>query len=216
MAVSPLGRPIPGRKETPASRRPGRFTNTAVLKFDGTVCWQQHLQVFKAIAKLNGWGDETAALQLFAHLEGEVLNVALLMPEGEQGLSGYYNSPERLAVFRRREIVDRFRVWESHSEQRRGPPPGTNVHRVRWWWLVIPESPRFFYGGSLMTVASPEVEPHNPVSVELFEPGISPEIGNALTQSSSEEGLSPLVVRLICAVHQENPTEEKVPPDAEA
>ena len=44
------------------------------------------------------------------HLEGEALNVALLMLEGEratweglsQGLSGYYNSPGRLAVFRRR------------------------------------------------------------------------------------------------------------------
>ena len=53
--------------------------------------------------------DGTAALQLFAHLEGEALNVALLMPEGEranweclsQGLSDYYNSPGRLAVFQR-------------------------------------------------------------------------------------------------------------------
>ena len=51
-----------------------------------------------------------AALQLYAHLEGEALNVALLMPEGEranregllQGLSNYYNSPGRLAVFRRK------------------------------------------------------------------------------------------------------------------
>ena len=53
--------------------------------------------------------DETAALQLFAHLDGEALNVTLLMPEGEranweglsQGLSDYYNSPGRLAEFRR-------------------------------------------------------------------------------------------------------------------
>ena len=60
--------------------------------------------------KSNGWTDGTAVLQLFAHLEGEALNVALLMPEGEranweclsQGLSDYYNSPGRLAVFRRR------------------------------------------------------------------------------------------------------------------
>ena len=51
-----------------------------------------------------------AALQLFAHLDGEALNVALPMPNGEranweclsQGLSDYYNSPGRLAVFRRR------------------------------------------------------------------------------------------------------------------
>ena len=84
----------------------GRFTNTVVPKFDGDGCWQQHLQIFNAIAKSNGWTDETAALQLFAHLEA--LYVALLMPEGEranreglsQGLSNYYNSPGRLAVFR--------------------------------------------------------------------------------------------------------------------
>ena len=32
----------------------------------------------------------------------------------------------------------------------------------------------------------------------------------------NQEGLSPLVARLIRAVQQENPAEEKVPPDAEA
>ena len=132
------------------------------------------------------------ALQLSAPLDGEALNVALLMPEEErakwegllQGLSDYYNSPGRLLVFRRqfesatrrpgmdpatfateleilavrgfgdmgkhardwmirdkfiaaqrscglrrhldgvssdtpiRDIVDRCRVWESHSEQK--------------------------------------------------------------------------------------------------
>ena len=49
------------------------------------------------------------ALQLFAHLEGEALNVALLMPEDQRdsldglskALSEYYNSPGRLAIFRR-------------------------------------------------------------------------------------------------------------------
>ena len=88
----------------------GRFTNTAVPRFNGDNCWQQHMQIFQAIVKLNGWTDETAALQLYAHLDGEALNMALLMPEGEradwkglsQGLSDYYNSPGRLAVFRRR------------------------------------------------------------------------------------------------------------------
>ena len=59
--------------------------------------------------KSNGWSEGTAALQLFAHLEAEALNVALLMPKGERekweglsnGLSEYYNSPERLVVVRR-------------------------------------------------------------------------------------------------------------------
>ena len=52
----------------------GRFTNTAVPKFDGNGCWQQHLEFCIALAKSNGWMDETAALQLFAHLEGEEEN----------------------------------------------------------------------------------------------------------------------------------------------
>ena len=58
-----------------------RFTNTAVPRFDGTGCWQQHLLVFEAITKWNGWSPDTAALQLFAHLDGEALQVALLMPD---------------------------------------------------------------------------------------------------------------------------------------
>ena len=48
----------------------GRFTNTAIPRFDSGGCWQQHLQMFQAIVKLNGWTDGTAALQLFAHLDG--------------------------------------------------------------------------------------------------------------------------------------------------
>ena len=74
--------------------------------------------------KLNGWVDEMAALQLFAHLEGEALNVAPLMPERERdtreelswGLSDYYDSPGRLAVFRRK--------FES-ATRREGEDPAT-------------------------------------------------------------------------------------------
>ena len=53
-----------------------RFTNTAVPRFDGGGCWQQHLQIVQAIVKSNGWSEGTAALQLFTHLDGEALNVA--------------------------------------------------------------------------------------------------------------------------------------------
>ena len=50
-----------------------------------------------------------AALQLFAHLDGEALQVALLMPDRNRErwkdfvdeLSAYYNTPGRLMVFRR-------------------------------------------------------------------------------------------------------------------
>ena len=36
--------------------------------------------------KSNGWPEETAALQLFAHLQEEALIVALLLGEGEAGV----------------------------------------------------------------------------------------------------------------------------------
>ena len=57
-----------------------RFTNTALLVFSGAECWFQHFHIVQAIVKSNGWSEETAALQLFAHLKGEALNVALLLP----------------------------------------------------------------------------------------------------------------------------------------
>ena len=51
----------------------------------------------------------TAALQLIAHLDGEALNVALLVPEGQrrcpgvllETLSAHYTSPGRLAKYKR-------------------------------------------------------------------------------------------------------------------
>ena len=57
----------------------------------------------------NGWDEMTAALQLIAHLDGEALNVALLVPEGQrrrpgvllETLSAHYTSPGRLARHRR-------------------------------------------------------------------------------------------------------------------
>ena len=61
--------------------------------------------MFAAIACSNCWSPTTAALQLFAHLDGEALNVALLMPveEREQwtvlarGLSSYFILPRKIA-----------------------------------------------------------------------------------------------------------------------
>ena len=37
--------------------------------------------MFEAIVCSNGWDDVTAALQLVSHLDGDALNVALLIPE---------------------------------------------------------------------------------------------------------------------------------------
>ena len=88
----------------------GHFTNTPIPTFSGAECWFQHFHIIKAIIKLNGWSEETAVLQLFAHLEGEALNMALLLPKEKREswpgivneLSAYYRSPGRLAVLRRR------------------------------------------------------------------------------------------------------------------
>ena len=57
----------------------------------------------------NGLDDVTAALQLLAHLDGEALNVALLVPESQRAvpeflinaLSDHYNSPGRRAEYKR-------------------------------------------------------------------------------------------------------------------
>ena len=56
----------------------------------------------------NGWDDVTAALQLLSHLDGDALNVALLVPESQQVLSGvlmrslseHFGSPGRLAQYK--------------------------------------------------------------------------------------------------------------------
>ena len=57
----------------------------------------------------NGWDDITAALQLLSHLDGDALNVALLVPESQRMLSGvlvrslseHYDSLGRLAAYKR-------------------------------------------------------------------------------------------------------------------
>ena len=46
----------------------------------GTTSWEQYGQVFDAIVLSSGWDDATSALQLLSHLEGDALNVALLVP----------------------------------------------------------------------------------------------------------------------------------------
>ena len=37
----------------------------------------------------NGWDDVTVALPLLSHLDGDALNVALLVPESRQELPGF-------------------------------------------------------------------------------------------------------------------------------
>ena len=86
-----------------------RFTTTPVPRYDGVSDWDQYREVFEAIVASNGWDDLTAALQLIAHLDGEALNVALLVPDDQrkrpgvlvETLTAHYTSPGRLAKHRR-------------------------------------------------------------------------------------------------------------------
>ena len=65
--------------------------------------------MFEAIVRSNGWDSDTAALQLFSHLEGDALNVAHLIPLTRRlsrsglvdALTAHYGSPGRLADYRR-------------------------------------------------------------------------------------------------------------------
>ena len=56
----------------------------------------------------NGWNDVTAALQLLSHLDGDALNIVLLVTESQRvvpgflinSLSNHFNSPGRLAEYK--------------------------------------------------------------------------------------------------------------------
>ena len=99
----------PGVPQVVRAPRQAAFTTTKVPRFGGTTSWEQYRQVFDAIVRSNGWDNDTAALQLFSHLEGDALNVALLVPISRRlsrtglvdALSAHYGSPGRLADYRR-------------------------------------------------------------------------------------------------------------------
>ena len=100
--------PTPTPWIQPAQPRLASFTTTEVPKFSGSTSWDRNRQVFDATIKSNGWDDATVALYILSHLEGDALNVALLVPEAtwatQIGLVGaltdHYGSPGRLADFR--------------------------------------------------------------------------------------------------------------------
>ena len=98
------------RSAIPAQTSGGSgFTSTSVPMYAGKSSWDQYQHVFEAIVCSNGWYGVTAALQLVSHLEGDALNVALLVPASQRVLPGVlvgalseqYGSPGRLAEYRR-------------------------------------------------------------------------------------------------------------------
>ena len=96
------------RPTWPVQMKPVVFTSTRVPKFAGVTSWEQYRRVFNAIMQSNGWSDATAALQLLTNLEGDALNVALLVLEVRLvtrtelvgALTEHYGSPG-LADYRR-------------------------------------------------------------------------------------------------------------------
>ena len=98
------------RAENRLLRTPGFQPVMNTPRFGGTTSWEQYRQVFDVIVFSNGWDDATAALQqLLSHLEGDALNMALLVPMSRRtsrgglvdALSAHYGSPGRLADYRR-------------------------------------------------------------------------------------------------------------------
>ena len=82
----------PAPSENRRQPRQARFTSTPVPRYSGKSNWEQYREIFEAIVCSNGWDDVTAALQFLSHLDGDALNVALLVPESQRVV------PDRLLV----------------------------------------------------------------------------------------------------------------------
>ena len=103
-----LGQLTLTRQISPVRSKLAVLTSTKVPKFSGVTSWDQYRQVFDAIVWSNGWDDATVALQLLSHLDGDALNVALLVPEVKRttrdglirALTEHYGPPGRLAYYR--------------------------------------------------------------------------------------------------------------------
>ena len=111
----------PGGRNSSSHPRQVTFTSTKVPKFDGVTSSEQYQQVFDAIVQSNGWDDATAALQLLSHLEGDALNVALLVLESKRALEtlaikafGDMGQTARLRIIR-----DRFVAGHDSCQLRR-------------------------------------------------------------------------------------------------
>ena len=97
----------PATSQVVQAPRRAALTTTKVPRCDGTTSWEQYHQVFEAIVRSNGWDNDTAALQLFSHLEGDALNVAHFVPLARRlsrsglvdALTAHYGSPGRLADY---------------------------------------------------------------------------------------------------------------------
>ena len=111
--ASPV-RPSPGPGTQPVQRRFVRFTNTAVPRFNGDTCWYQHKQVSDVIVNMT---------RLYSRRNfGDVGPSAQIRMVWDQFITGHHDCDLKRhldsvpPVTPIRDIVDRCRVWESHSD----------------------------------------------------------------------------------------------------
>ena len=95
------------RRLTPAANRrqlrQAGFTSTPVPRYSGKSNWEQYREIFEAIVCSNGWDEVTAALQLLSHLDGDALNVALLVPESQRVVPGFLI----------KSLSDHYNLWDA-------------------------------------------------------------------------------------------------------
>ena len=94
------------------------LTTTKVPWFNGSTSWEQYQQVFDATVLSNGWEDATAAVKAFGDI-GQTVRLRLIR---DQLIAGHESCELRRHLdclppdTPLRDIVDRCRVWESHSD----------------------------------------------------------------------------------------------------
>ena len=115
-----------------------------------------------------------------------------------------------------REIVDRCWVWKSHSEQKSGSSPGTDLDRGHSGVSVDSRESTLFRENSLRTVGCPEVESRIPVPVASVVQSdiVGPrEAGSGCNQDVPPGIMPSLIARLLQAAQEDNLAEVKVPPE---
>ena len=85
------------------------------------------------------------------------------------------NVPSDMPIW---DIVDRCRVWESHTDKDRRPPPGTNVGQMNPAVASNSRESSFYMDGSSRVATSPAFEPE----------GLASRVSNACSSTDTGGG----------------------------
>ena len=116
-----------------------------------------------------------------------------------------------------RDIVDSCRVWESHSEQKKGSAPGAGLDQDLPGMSGDSREPAFFRPNSLKPAGCLEMDSRIlvPVANVIQSDIVAPRNGGAgCSQVAPLEVMSSLIAQLLRAAQVDHPAE--VPPDVEA